>query len=66
MCTHVLKLVFIIMGNIRRSADSGAVRKATVLILSNKLYSETQVYGRLDMSGGKSPRHAQIHLLSAE
>ena len=26
---------------------------------SIKLHSETQVFGRLGMSGGKSPRHAQ-------
>ena len=30
---------------------------------SIKLHSETQVYGRLGMSGGRSPRHAQNPLL---
>ena len=34
-------------------------------IFSIKLHSETQVSGRLGMSGGKSPRHGQI-LLSGE
>ena len=37
--------------------DSGAARNATSFII--KLYSETQVSGRLGMSGGISPRHAQ-------
>ena len=35
----------------------GTVRNATSF--SIKLYSEIQVSGRLGMSGGKSPGHAQ-------
>ena len=33
---------------------------------SIKLHSETQVTGRLGMSGGRSPRHAQNPLLASQ
>ena len=49
-------LPIVTLGTIRPE-DSGAARNATSFII--KLYSETQVSGRLGMSGGISPRHAQ-------
>ena len=49
-------LPIVTLGTIRHE-DSGAARNATSFII--KLYSETQVSGRLGMSGGISPRHAQ-------
>ena len=49
-------LPIVTLGTIRPE-DSGAARNATSFII--KLYSETQVSGRLGLSGGISPRHAQ-------
>ena len=49
-------LPIVTLGTIRPE-DNGAARNATSFII--KLYSETQVSGRLGMSGGISPRHAQ-------
>ena len=46
-------LPIVILGTIRPE-DSRAARNASI-----KLHSETQVSGRLGMSGGRSPRHAQ-------
>ena len=49
-------LPIVTLGTIRPE-DSGAAQMPLSFII--KLYSETQVSGRLGMSGGISPRHAQ-------
>ena len=49
-------LPIVTLGTIRPE-DSGAARNATA-----EFHSETQVTSRLGMSGGGSPRHAQIPL----
>ena len=51
-------LPIVTLGTIRHE-DSGAALREMPQSFIIKLYSETQVSGRLGMSGGISPRHAQ-------